>query len=937
MKFRRKQTKGWRVLLILLCMSLIFPLTAYAETDTSGTEQETKTIRVAFPVQEGMSYFREDGTAAGYNYVYLEKVAEYTGWKMEYVPYDSADSNENIENALADLQAGKVDLLGPLLKTDQMEEMLAFPKQNYGTVYTTLCALESSNLREDNASLQKPLKVGLWDQAHTRNEEVLSYLDSENFEYEIHYYQTSDAQVDALEKGEVDVISNVSLYPIDGTRIIEKFAPRPYYFASSKENTELIQELDEAISTLNQVQPSLQDVLFERYFHNTRYLFTPDEEQMAYLKTLGTLQVLCVDHVAPYAYQRDGSPAGILVSVLQDFAKEADVSVEFHFCESQTEAEKLMEQNRYDFLIGLPLDSDYCAGIGFVRSKSLMETSLVCAHDANKENCESVAVKQGLVDQADLSAYEEIVIFDSVEECIQAVNNGEADGLIGDRSEVEYYIYDTGSPLVISQISGDPKTICLAINRDNDLQFIRLVNDYIYSLSDMQISSYIEDGNMHSSHMSLQSYIRLHPIQTTFIVSGIVAVVVIACFMMFHARRMREKNKELLAANLAKSEFLTRMSHDIRTPMNGIIGLLDISDKFIEDPEAVQTYHKKIREASEYLLSLINDVLDMSKLDAGDLHFSRDSVYLEQVMESCCGILEARARERGITLYTPGIDKLSLPRIITSELHFRQVLMNIVSNAIKYNKHHGSVTVTTDVLEQTADMITCRFTVADTGIGMSEKFQKQMFEPFAQENGENRSEFKGTGLGLSIVKSIIDKMGGKIHVESVQGAGTRFEWTLTFPVDKEYQPGTKEKESFAEDLSGIRVLAAEDNALNAEILLFVLHDLGAEVLLVDNGKQAVDAFETSRPGQYDVILMDIMMPVMDGYTASRTIRRMKREDAQKIPIIALTANAFAEDVARAADAGMDAHIAKKLKNCILQKLSERQHEADGKFSQQIWK
>ena len=936
MRLWMKQKRWWRCLLILLCMVLIFPLTAYAKTDTSEeikNTTETRTIRVAFPVQDGMSYLREDGSPAGYNYVYLEKVAEYTGWKMEFVPYDSEDSNENITNALADLQAGKVDLMGPLLKTDQMEEMLAFPEQNYGTVYTTLCALETSNLREDNASLQKPLKVGLWEQAHTRNAEVISYLDSENFVYELSYYQSAKEQYEALENGEVDVISNVSLSPIDGTRIIEKFAPRPYYFASSKENTELIQELDEAISTLNQVQPSLQDVLFNRYFHNARYLFTPDQEQAEYLQSLGTLQVLCVDYNAPYVYQRDGEAAGILVSALRDFAKEADISIDFQFCEDQKEAEKLLGQNHYDFLIGIPFDSDYCAQIGFVRSKSLMETSLVCAHNSNIEKCETIAVKQGLSEQIDTSAYKNVIICDSVPDCVQAVNNGEADGLIGERSELEYYIYDTGSPLVISQLSGDAKTICIAMNRANDLQFIRLVNDYIYSLSDMQMSSYIEDGNIHAAHkLSLQSYIRMHPIQTVLIVSAVVAVVVVACFMMFHARRMREKNKELQTANLAKSEFLTRMSHDIRTPMNGIIGLLDISDKCVDDPNAVRQYHEKIREASTYLLSLINDVLDMSKLDAGDLHFSRDSVYLRQVLESCCDILEARAKERGITLHAPGIDELCPPRIITSELHLRQVIMNVVSNAIKYNKPNGSVTITAEVLKQNADTVTCRFLVEDTGIGMSEKFQKQMFEPFAQENGEDRSECKGTGLGLAIVKSIIDKMGGEISVESTQGVGTKFAWTLTFPVDKEYQPGISVKETFVDkDLSGVHILAAEDNALNAEILMFVLHDLGAEVKLVENGKQAVEAFETSTPGQYDVILMDVMMPVMDGYTASKTIRQMKREDAKKIPIIALTANAFAEDVARSAEAGMNAHVAKpidvdKLKSSILEKLSEKQHQ-----------
>lgn len=393
-------------------------------------------------------------------------------------------------------------------------------------------------------------------------------------------------------------------------------------------------------------------------------------------------------------------------------------------------------------------------------------------------------------------------------------------------------------------------------------------------------------------------------------------------------RKISEARQAAEQASRSKTQFLANMSHDIRTPMNGIIGMLNIADRYVDNPDEVKKYHQKIRMASEYLLSLINDVLDMRKIDQKDIMLLEESVNLRDVIENCRDILEAKAGEQEITLDTTGMAEFNPPQLMASEVHLRQIFMNIISNAIKYNKYGGKIFIQAIVLEQTEDKVTCRFSVTDTGIGMSEDFQKQMFEPFTQEHGENRSEFKGTGLGLSIVKRIIEEMGGEIRVESELDIGTKFSWDLTFPIDKAINERAENIPDRIVTLRGIRVLAAEDNSLNSEILKFILEDMGIKVNLVENGELAVKAFEESRPGEYAMILMDIMMPVMDGYEASRIIRNMKRPDAAKIPIIALTANAFAEDIVRSSEAGMDAHITKpidenKLKECMLRLLASR--------------
>ncbi len=393
-------------------------------------------------------------------------------------------------------------------------------------------------------------------------------------------------------------------------------------------------------------------------------------------------------------------------------------------------------------------------------------------------------------------------------------------------------------------------------------------------------------------------------------------------------RKISEARQAAEQASRSKTQFLANMSHDIRTPMNGIIGMLNIADRYVDNPDEVKKYHQKIRMASEYLLALINDVLDMRKIDQKDIMLLEESVNLRDVIENCRDILEAKAGEQEITLDTTGMAEFNPPQLMASEVHLRQIFMNIISNAIKYNKYGGKIFIQAIVLEQTEDKVTCRFSVTDIGIGMSEDFQKQMFEPFTQEHGENRSEFKGTGLGLSIVKRIIEEMGGEIRVESELDIGTKFSWDLTFPIDKAINERTENIPDRIVTLRGIRVLAAEDNSLNSEILKFILEDMGINVNLVENGELAVKAFEESRPGEYAMILMDIMMPVMDGYEASGIIRNMKRPDAAKIPIIALTANAFAEDIVRSSEAGMDAHITKpidenKLKECMLRLLASR--------------
>lgn len=383
-------------------------------------------------------------------------------------------------------------------------------------------------------------------------------------------------------------------------------------------------------------------------------------------------------------------------------------------------------------------------------------------------------------------------------------------------------------------------------------------------------------------------------------------------------RREQEYQKQLKAealkaeaANIAKTEFLQRMSHDIRTPINGIRGMVEIGDRCPEDMARQADCRKKIWEASTLLLELVNEVLDMGKLESGEVVLENVPFDLPELMHEITDVLEKQAAERGIVLHRE-YGRLPHPRLVGSPLHVKRLLMNVLSNAIKYNREKGRVMLDCFELSSNGDKAQICFVCADTGIGMSEEFQKRMFEPFTQENAGARSVYGGTGLGMSIAKSLVDKMGGTIGVESKQGVGTTYTITLPFAIDNTAAEEPERQQTDLTVLQGRRMLLAEDNALNMEIMEFLLNDVGVKVTKAADGQQAVEAFAASPVGGFDAILMDVMMPVRDGHEATRAIRAMDRPDAKTIPIFAMTANAFTEDRRKALESGMNEHLPKPL-------------------------
>ena len=426
------------------------------------------------------------------------------------------------------------------------------------------------------------------------------------------------------------------------------------------------------------------------------------------------------------------------------------------------------------------------------------------------------------------------------------------------------------------------------------------------------------------------------PLSVTAVVFLYLLIFGIFCFWGYradlaHRKQEQEKDEkykaELLraakkaeAANEAKTEFLQRMSHDIRTPINGICGMIDVADHYAEDMKKQTECRAKIKEASHLLLELINEVLDMSKLESDEVILEEIPFNLNSISEEILGVIEQMAAEQNIRILWEE-KEVTHWNLIGSPVHVKRILMNILSNAVKYNKENGYVYISCREIpsEQTA-MTTLEFVCRDTGIGMTEAFQKRIFEPFAQEHAGSRTKFAGTGLGMPITKKLVEKMGGTISFESKEGTGTTFVIRIPFRIDTDRKDRTETEEKTETSIQGLHVLLTEDNELNMEIAEFVLQNEGTVVTKAWNGQEAVDIFRKSSPGEFDVILMDIMMPVMNGYEAAKMIRSLDREDAKVIPIIAMTANAFIEDRMRAKEAGMDEHIAKPVDRKLLVKV-----------------
>ncbi|MDD3220544.1 MAG: response regulator [Lachnospiraceae bacterium] len=1035
---------------MLLLIGMIPSVTAAAESEEGETSR--RTVKIAFPSQEGMSEVSEDGELTGYNYSYLQELAEYAGWDLEYITYDDMSADDGIMSAMEMVMSGEADLMGPMLKSDGVEEMFDFPKDNYGVVYTTLCALEKSNITSVNYSQYKPLRIAVYQKATTRNQEIKDYLEQLGIEYKIIECESTKEQFQKLEDNEADVLSSITLSHFDGTRSVAEFAPRPYYLATTKGNSELLDELDAATEALNYTRPYLQEELQQQFFGNASNGYVLTEEEQNHIESMDTLEVLAVSGTAPYVNQtKDGQAEGMLVSLLNDFAKENGLEIKYTFCNNTKAMESAWKTGEYDCVIGMPFSSEYCTANDMIRTEAVTSVNLVlyAKQQMDKPLTESkVAVYDHLANLVEQDDYGSVVLFDDSAECFEAVERGYVDYGCADRLRAEYEIFERNSSLVTVPLLDTEEDICIAISPAMGEQFLSAINKYIHTLPNSVKTSYLSEGSRHEAVNGLMIFVRSQPIAAVLLLSAIVVLVLSSFMFAYNASENKKRNIELQKANSAKSEFLSRMSHDIRTPMNAITGYLSIAKSSEECTDKVRHCIDNSEIAAKHLLQLINDVLDMSSIESGKMKIAKEEFDLKREITDVAAIFYQTGKNKGVKFITR-VHGLTEEWVTGDPLRINQVVMNLVSNAVKFTSEGGTVELIVEQISEDADTVDIQVTVSDTGIGMSEEYMSRLFQPFEQESAGTAKQFGGSGLGLSIAHNLVSLMGGEMTVESKQNVGTTFtvlmhfekarqhtDRTYKIPADlsmrvllvseneqeteyvkvmiencgakadivtsgayatkrirrrntsdypyticildselsgmnsmetakkirqdtggkcpaivvatyditavedeaktagvdkviakpmfqsslcsllmsvivQEEEVSDKEKNTGNQcDLNGKRIILAEDNEMNLEIAVTVLEKAGLKIDTAENGQEACNLFLASPSGTYDFILMDVQMPVMNGYEATKKIRKSKHSEAKTIPIIAMTANAFAEDVKEAMANGMNAHIAK---------------------------
>lgn len=886
-------------------------------------------VRVGFFSFDGYHMTDSLGKRSGYGYEYLQQMKNYTDWTFEYVGYDKGwgEMQDMLQN-------GQIDLLSSAQKTPEREAVFAFSDLPIGTSHT-IFTVKAGNTKYQAGDYRNfnGMYVGMLE-GNSRNQSFADFAQTSGFTYNTVLYQDLPTLTQALQDNQVDAIVTSDLRNIKNEWILAEFDPSSFYIMVRKDDTELIQEVNYALEQLRLYKPNLQTELAIRYYKpdsGAAISFTAEER--AYLKELNKngaiLQAIVNPDRAPISYFENGAAKGIIPEIIAQISRQTGLKINIK--------ETLNRQDYYKAIqngsVAIMPDAGYDLNEAETEGFKLTDPYLTATTSAiTEKSFEGTPTKIALVKYSDIAANfidaygtSNVVFFNTINDCIQAVRTKQADAAyVYTYSAQKIIAEDERNELKSSLVPGLSTEYAIAVAGTEDIRLRTILDKAVNNLNSDTVDQIVLT-NTDFGERSVTPIGFLYD-NTELVVYGVLFVLAVALLVILNLRKtalkeaqynkdLTEANEKLLRASTAKSDFLSRMSHDIRTPLNAIIGLSDLA-KESDSKEDMRADLHEITISGQYLLSIINDVLDMSKIENKALVLNERVVNLPKFIEETTAIVLPSIKQKHIH-FTFKQENINAESMYFDETHVRQAIVNLLSNAIKFTPDGGEVSVSLEILERREDCVRSRVIVADTGIGMSEDFLPKLFTPFEQEDARNDAKRQGTGLGLSIVKSIVTLMNGTVSVESEKGKGSRFiiEWdvkTVPKALVPQDQTASDAQPSSPASLAGRRVLLAEDQPINAMIAerLLAKEDVSTEV--AENGKEAVRLFSEAAPGYYDAVLMDIRMPEMDGLEAARTIRGLNTADAKTVPIIAMTANAFDEDVQKSMAAGMNAHLSKPI-------------------------
>lgn len=895
----------------------VVPLASAADitSTVSGVSRAGETVRVGWYTEGSFSCYSPDGLPSGYAYDYLMAIGQYAGWNYEFVDAPLSD-------CISMLQSGQVDIVPGLIHTAERDRTIGFTTQSMGMTLKYLLVKPGSRryAYEDFAAFDG-MVIGVT----SGNAGITSLVDfaaKGGFSYSTREYATQEALYDALDSGAVDAIMADNTQSNRDADIIAAFGYAPLYMATAQGNTALIDRLDDNITQVGYYYPTFTEDLYGKYFRENSTsspVFTTEE--LDYLENNPQITVYYDPEWYPLEYldRKTGSYNGIVPDVLELVSQKSGLTFVPTGTDDSADSIAVIGPGMGDAVASMICDFGWADRRQVLISQPILQCSMTRV-TANRDYADlrtAALIRGDFIAECVSELYPDLAItyYDGVQEALDAVLRGSQDCTFLTAFETDYYLsVGRYSRLSYRTVDTFENNLCLCMGRDCDPRLFTIISKSLSSITSAQRDAIIHENTDKNRQVTLIDLVYLHPMESIFVISLILVLIAAGIFFMYRSHRSRRENVELAAANAAKTDFLSRMSHDMRTPMNAVLGLSELTLGIDDLTPEVADNLRKIRSSSEYLLVLINDTLDMNRIERSEIELNLEPVELAGFMNGIKPIIQPRADERHITLSITRGD-MTVRGIIADRLRLQQILMNLLSNAIKFTPEGGRVDLVFRQLSAGDGTVTIEAVVRDTGIGMSEEFLPNLFEPFEQEHDSKVKVGEGSGLGLAIVKSLVELMGGTITAVSRKGEGSEFTVRIPFTVAGDGElvdihGNSMASETDGYDISGTHVLLAEDHPINAEISRELLERAGCSVTHATDGRETVRMFSEAPIGSIDIVLMDIQMPEMNGLDATRAIRVLDREDAAITPIVAMTANAFDEDIRNSEAAGMDAHLAK---------------------------
>lgn len=926
---------GQRALFLIVALSAAFALyvfPSFADESTSAADSPVssanRTVSVAVLGYPNYISYDASGEPHGYAVAYLQAIADYTGRTYDYQPMTLAEADEKVAKGELDIVVGN--------SGNPEADGVAYSAEPMGRGGMMLVSrLDDERYNYNDFNSYQGMKVGVLAGSSYR-QPLIDILDAQGVDCTLIDYPSDEACKQALASGEVDVLEMNRTRCDTHSKIVGQLTSTDIYFLLSAADPSLKQGIDSAMTSILQRDPYFSEKLDEIYYGSAITTALTFDER-SYLVKHPILRVAVLDDWYPFSYydEASGTHKGMLIEYLDLLQSESGVRFEYVGEQESADVDSAVAQGRADIIGGFSADSSWASKHGYRLTDAPFTTPIARVSAQSELSTGRVALLEGGYIASALIARSSDAItpvyYSSVAAALDAVREGQVDYAELNGYEANYYLSQAKYSTLHTRIEANwNQSLTLAVPDTADPTLASLLNKEMGNISSDQIDAIVAHNTQVSYDFHVTDLVYTDPQAFYLIVVLMLVVTVFAIIMLWLFVYTRRQKAALARANEAKDAFLFDMSHEMRTPLSAIIGMNDIV-KENADSDTLRQCSDNIGIASHHMLELVNDVLDMTKINEGKYEITDRLFDVNRMMEAIEVVYAPLAEQSGLhwDIDTDGGGDADL---VGDELRLKQVLVNLISNAIKYNKPGGSVSVSMESLARDEMGQTLRFAVVDTGIGISDDDLSSVFEPFERVGTSTLREVAGTGLGLPIAKAICDAMGSRLQVESSLGRGSRFWFDVRLRHASAIERRNRELDSEAVvpvDLTGRHVLVAEDNAINALVLQHLLEERGAQVDVGSNGKQAVERYYASSEGYYSLILMDVRMPLMDGYEAARRIRASKRADASTIPIAAVSANAFAEDERRSLDAGMNAHVAKPIDAKAFDRTIERLLKLNG--------